>query len=156
MFPAIKRYMYFFTGWSFVLQGCFLHSVIGPGYAVDIKVTCNETLKIEDIKFLEDIVTTEGFKGKRVTPSDKWECVHFIKDKPQIQVGYSYDREKHLVDNAQVIRNLRVMVSNDWKGQEPALKQEIDRLADIFYKELSNRLGIENIHVERMRTGPPF
>lgn len=48
------------------------------------------------------------------------------------------------------------MVSNDWKGQEPALKQEIDRLADIFYKELSNHLGKENIHIERMRTGPPF
>jgi hypothetical protein len=79
-----------------------------------------------------------------------------IKDKPQIQAGYCYDREKNLVDSTQVMRNLRVLISNHWKGQDPALKQEIERLADVFYKELSARFGKENMKIERRRTGPPF
>lgn len=157
MCRAIRNYIFVFIGYSVVLilYGCFLHPVIGPGYSVDIKVDNNETLKVRDIKFLEDIIAAENFIERRITGSDSRECIYYVKDKPQIQVGYCYDREKDLVNDTQGIRNLRVLVSNNWKGQNPELKQEIDRLTDIFYKKLSNRFGKENIQIERRRTGPP-
>lgn len=140
---------------AMALNGCFLHSAVGPGYAVDIKVSSDRLLKIADIKFIENIVTTEAFHGKRITPSDKRECVHFVKDTPQIQVGYCYDKTKTLSDG-DGIKNFRLLISNDWKGQESSLKQEIDRLGDVFYKELADRFGKENVKLERRRTGPPF
>jgi hypothetical protein len=134
-----------------MLYGCFLHPIIGPGYSVDMKVTDNETLKIKDVKFIEDIITNESFHERRVTGSDKRECIYYVKDKPQIQVGYCFDRY-----NTQFIKNVRVLISNHWKGQEPILKQEINRLSDLFYNELSGRFGKENIQIKRRRTGPPF
>lgn len=158
MCRVIKNYLVPFVGWFLVLilHGCFLHSSIGPGYAVDIKVTESGTRTIKDIKFLEDVAKTEGFGGKRVSSYDKWECIHFIKDTPQIQVGFCYDIEQNLTHAVQGVRNLRLLVSNDWQGQKPALKQEIDRVGEVFYKELSARFGKENVKMERRRTGPPF
>jgi hypothetical protein len=133
-----------------------LHSVNGPGYSVDIKVSDIVGLRGNDTRFIEDIMATEGFTGKRVSPSDKWECVHFIKDSPPVQVGYCYDREQQSTNAIEGIRNFRLSVSNNWKGQEPALNQEIDRIGDVLYKELAARFGKENIKTERRRTGPPF
>lgn len=157
MFQAIRPiYVVVFSVMAFLLNGCFLHPVSGPGYAVSIKVTDVVGLKSNDIKFIEDIVASEGFTGKRVTPSDKWECIHFIKDSPQVQVGYCYDRAQTSTDAIQSIKNFRLSVSNDWKDQEPTLKQEIDKLGDVFYRELAAKFGKENVEIESRRTGPPF
>lgn len=158
MCRVIRKCVCIFTVWSVVLllHGCFLHSVSGPGYAVDIRVSDIIELSSNDVKFIEDIITTEGFSGKRASPSDKWECVHFIKDSPQIQVGYCYDRESRSADAIQGIKNFRLRVSNDWKGQDASLKDEIDRLGDFFYKVLANRFGKDSVTIERRRSGPPF
>lgn len=159
VFRAIKRFVYTLVEWSIILilPGCFLYSVIGPGYAVDIEVNANKELKIKDIAFLENIIIAERFMGKRITSADQRECVYFIKDEPQIQIGYCYDRDKKsLGDDVQIIKNFRLLISNYWKGQTPAIKQEIDRLAEIFYKELVTQFGAENTQMEKRRTGPPF
>lgn len=84
-----------------LLNGCLLHAVSGPGYAVSIKVADVVGLKSKDIRFIEDNVATEGFTVKRVTPSDKSECVHFAKDSPPVQVGYCYDRAQTSIDAIQ-------------------------------------------------------
>ncbi len=148
--------MVFFLVMFLLLNGCFLNSVIGPGYAVDIEVSDIVGLKYNDIRFIDDIIANEEFTVKRVTPSDKSECVHFAKDSPPVQVGYCYDIKRFSDDTIQGIRNFGLLVSNDWEGKEPAIKQEIDRLGDVLYKALADRFGKENVKIERRRSGPPF
>lgn len=158
MCQAINKYTVFFVllPATIILNGCLLHSSIGPGYAVDIKVADNKTLTINDINFFDEIVTYCGFSNKRVTSSDKWECANFIRDSPQVQVGYCYDRVQHMPNSIQGIAHLKLVISNDWKGQEPTLKEKIDSFGDIFYKKLIDRFGKENVRIEKRRTSPPF
>lgn len=141
---------------AIVLNGCLLHYSIGPGYNVYIKVADNKILTTNDVNFFDETITACGFINKRITPSDTWECANFIRDHPQIQVGYCYDKGQHMPNSIQNISRLRFVIGNDWKGQEPKLKEEIDNFGDVFYEKLIARFGKENVKIENRRTGPPF
>jgi hypothetical protein len=163
---TIKRHVYLFALLIIVVasNGCFMHSAIGPGYTVDIMVVDSQAAAFADITHLEEIAIDENF-DKRSSSPDKRECLYFGRDLNEahfghlaykfIILGICYDKA-NLTGTTQSVRNLRVFLNNDWQGQEPTIKQEIDRLGEVFYKELSDRFGKENVRMERRRTGPPF
>ncbi len=168
MSQAIKLYIYFLSLLliALLVTGCILHPVIGPGYTVSISMLDNVRLKNKDIDFLDQMILNEKFGNRHVSSSDKWECVHYDRelDDPQFQylskykfvfVDYCYYFVQPLTDTKDITQ-FSFSVANTWKGQYPAIKQEIDRLAEIFYKELANRFGTENVQIKRRRTGPPF
>jgi len=148
-----------------LLNGCFLHPVLGSGYIVDIKVLEDITIEDKDIAQLQQIAKTEKFISKQTPSPDKRECLYFGNDLEAskfrhlnyrfIVLGYCYDKGKSS-DTDKVLGNLRVLIYNDWEGQDSVLKQEIDRLGDVFYGELAAKFGRANVKIERRRTGPPF
>ncbi len=152
-----------------MLYGCFLYPVSGPGYTVTVSVLDAAHLKVVDVEFLDYVAVKEGFEQRRVTASsDKWVCIHRERDltEPRFQhlqqykfitLGWCYDfLEGQQPDSKIYIKQFYVNIANVWQGQEPAIKQEIDRLGDVFYKALADRFGKENVKIERRRSGPPF
>lgn len=147
------------------LHGCPLYPVAGPGYAIDIRVVTSGVIDKEHIAHLEAVAATEKFVGKRISLSGNRTCLYFGRDLDEpkfrhlnyrfVDLGYCYDRESSLTVD-QGLRNLRVFIDNVWEGQKPPIKEEIDRLGDVFYGELAAKLGKENVRIERRRTGPPF
>ncbi len=171
MCPVTRRAVHIslIAGIFLILYGCFLHPVIGPGYTLSVSVADAAHLKLEDIDFLDHVAVKEGFGQRRpASLSDEWECIHYVRDlnEPQFQhlqqykfitLGWCYDFVKgQSSDIKRNIKHFNVGIDNDWVGQDPTIKQEIDRLGDVFYKALVERFGKENVKIERRRTGPPF
>lgn len=148
------------------LFGCVMNPIIGPGYAISISVE-NVRFK-EDIEFLDRTVANEGFGGRYVSSSPgKWKCVHYdrqldgakyqhLQKSKFISLGYCYDFGAALPDTKRQMKHFYIDISNDAAGQDAAIKQEIDRLGEVFYKDFVNRFGKENVKVERRRTNLPF
>jgi hypothetical protein len=149
-------------------HGCILYPIVGPGYTVSISVSDDARPKLRDIEFLHNVALREGFSNwRRSSLSDEWECMLYHRDLDEsrfsdlqenkfIDLGYCYDFQQLSGEMKQNITDFYVNISNDRAGQEPLIKQEIDRLAELFYKELEIRFGKENIKIENRRTGPPF
>lgn len=170
MSRVIKKavFLCLLSGIPLVNCGCLLNPIIGSGYAVSISVLDAARLKVADIEFLNHLAADERFGSRRVSSSsNRWECIHYYKDLDEprfrhlqrykfISLGYCYDFLQPLADTRGSIKQFYVTITNDWEGQEPSIKQEIDRLGDTIYKELTARFGKENVKVERRRTGPPF
>jgi hypothetical protein len=148
-----------------LFHGCLLHPIAGPGYVIDIRVVSSAVVDRGHMKHLEAVAATEKFVGKRISLSGRRTCLYFGRDldEPQfrqldykfIQLGYCYDID-NITNGDEGLRNVRVFIDNDWQGQASIIKQEIDRLGNVFYQELANLVGKENVIIERRRTGPPF
>lgn len=162
-------YICLFLAIILLLTGCILTPIIGSGYTVSISVRDDVHPKVADIEFLDKVAENERFANRRISssPTGNRDCVHYYRDLESsqfqhlqrykfISLGYCYDFQQPLADTKQNIEPFYVNIANDWAGQDSSIKQEIDRLADIFYRELSNRFGKENIKIKRRRTGPPF
>jgi len=142
--------------------GCLLHSWIGPGYRVDIKVSNRVVPEHKDVDLMEKELIEEGFVRKTVNTSANRTCLigfkpfaHPTNDASQID-GVSSSLCFTPAKNRLSIDDLRVNIYSDTRGQSPILKGEIDRIAEVVYRKWSDRFGKENITFKKLRTGPPF
>ncbi|MHB8968804.1 MAG: hypothetical protein ACYC57_11210 [Thermoleophilia bacterium] len=145
-----------------------MHPLTGPGYIVYISVLDNTYLKNTDIEFMDITAKNEQFSNRRMTSlSNNRECINYSKDLdgPKYQhlqqykflaLGWCYDLGEPAGETQRNINHFHIIIANDWSGQEPTIRQEIDSLAEVFYKKLIVKFGKENVKMERRRTGPPF
>ncbi len=75
-------------------------------------------------------------------------------DHPYILLTFSYDKVKGQI--AEQVTSFSIGMGNEWEGQQPQLKQEMERTADILTSELKKFVGPADITVERKAIGPPF
>ena len=141
--------------------GCLLHSWAGPGYSVDIQVSDGAVRDRKDVELLEKELMEEGFIKKTVNTSGSITCLVGFKSFAQPIEDALTDGVPWLLCFAAVksgpgISDLCFRIYDDRRGQSPAVKDEIDRVAEVVYQKWSTRFGKENITVAGFRTGPPF
>jgi hypothetical protein len=78
-----------------------------------------------------------------------------LKSHKGLSMVYCYEFGAVGEDKKQCLKGLEVSINNAWIGQDPAVRKEIDRIADRFYDELSKRFG-SAIRKKDFRIGPPF
>ena len=139
-----------------ILHGCLIPGIwSNPGYAANIKV---QNIYKQDISLIETILAENNFKWAARPVGSKecdWYAKNIIGDQlkhPLVEIGICFNTE----DKADPIKYFKILIFNDFKGQDPQLKQEIDSIADILTAELKKLVGEENIKVERKATSPPF
>lgn len=166
MCQVIKKYFGFFAVWSaiLILQGCILHSAIGPGYAVDVRVQNNVRVSGLDIQRLQELAVKLDFaKQQEVALSEHERGIYYdikLNEKKFDNLRYKFIT---LVLSYNIIPDaddsygeLQISVYNHWEGYDVPLREEIDRIAQLFYQEVENIVGLGNLTMETMRTGPPF
>ena len=137
------------------LNGCFLHSTYGPGYRVSLEVENLLPAKVEDMKSVELLLLKEGFTKKNNTSSDHLDCTHYFMPGQEsagqnstgilcsICIHRKTNKSKHVVS---------VVVHNNYEGQKPALRQDIDRVSNLIFEALETQFGKGNVVIERHRT----
>jgi hypothetical protein len=142
--------------------GCLLHPWVGPGYQVDIHISNSASPGHKDVDLTEEVLIKEGFVKRTVNTSGIRTClVSFKPFAQQTQTASPTDGALALVcftmaNGSFGINDLSVTIYNDVKGQNPALKGEIDRIAEVLQRNLSGHFGKENVTIKKFKTGPPF
>ena len=138
-----------------LLNGCIFPVMWGnPGYMIDIEA---KKINRENVKKLEQSVRDQNYN--LFTESNN-RCIQFSKvvtaDKqikhPYVGILICYDENKEFGQ----ITEFGTLIINEWEGQRPEIKQEINRMGDLLYDELVKFVGEENLTIERKATGPPF
>ena len=140
-----------------MLQGCLFPVMwSNPGYMVSIEA---QKIYKKDVVLFEDVLKEHNFNtsAKRGTSII---CVWYKKDMstgrrlehPFVKTAVCYNE----VPGTDMVKDFSFLIMNEWDGQDPELKQEIDSIADILIAELRKLVCTENITVERKATGPPF
>ena len=142
---------------TFILGGCLFPVMWSkPGYIISIEVQKTNkkaASSLEDaLKELSFDMLEERRKGERCDLYSRRVVVDKRIEHPYVRtvVCYSADQE------SDQLNDFRILIYNDWDGQDSQLKKEIDKVADILIAELKKLVGEENIKVERKATSPPF
>jgi hypothetical protein len=127
------------------------------GYIVTIDTNY---IKYSDIQQIARMLNEKGFKtvdweGKKYMPkySDK---VYILFEKklgsePYCLVDVYFDYVKDIPND--IAHNLRIDVLNIYRGMTTTeLKDEIDKIGDLVYRELVDKVGKENVVMERKET----
>jgi hypothetical protein len=131
-----------------------------PGYGISITVPM---VHKDAITSIQNTLRTEEFELKSEKEFYVRDLFSYSKDitnvakkvdHPYILLTLSYDKVKGQI--AEQVTSFKIGMGNEWDGQQPQLKQEMDRTADILISELTKIIGKENIIVERTAIGPPF
>lgn len=139
------------------LNGCVFPVMwSNPGFMIDIDV---EKIKKEQILTLESLLINQDYNLFSARRKDK-RCVQYSKiittdkqtEHPVVDVLLCYDENKEL----DKIAKFGVLIINAWEGQRPEIKNEINRIGNIMYDELTTMVGKDNISIKRKTTGPPF
>ena len=148
---AKTPYQFFFQilmALTFVaLQGCILYPIAGPGYWISIEVQ-DPNFRRENSAQLEEIAVREHFAMMKSAEEPDWYSTYYDSsndDYRLLQVMISYHQKD---------QSLRVVVMNDWTGQR--MKEEIERVADLYIDAMGRTYGKENLRVLRKRIGPPM
>jgi hypothetical protein len=129
------------------LQSCILYPIAGPGYWTSIEVK-DPNFRRENTTPLEEIAVREHFVMVKSVEEPDWYCIYYYSSKDEhrlLGVWISYHQKE---------QSLRVVVMNDWTGQK--MKEEIERVADLYTDAMSRTYGKENLRTIRKRTGPPM
>ena len=124
------------------------------GYMVIIKTN---SIKYDDLKQIERILKGKDFKTvvwerKKDMPEYSGEVYTLfekkLSDGPYHIVDVFLNYTKDVPNN--IVQNLRIDVSNVYKGMNiTELKDEIDNIGDSVYQKLIDRVGKENVVIER-------
>jgi hypothetical protein len=139
------------------LNGCFLDPVIGPGYLARMEVTDSDCTKGDNFEALGQVAAVEGFKKIQSHQDNERHAYYYIRNLNELE--YRSVRHRFIqiwFSCGYKDSSLIVTVMNDWDGQQPALKVEIDRLSDRYVEIWKQRAGEGAVKEIRKRTGPPF
>lgn len=155
-YRSILRWVLLIFGLA-LLNGCFLDSVIGPGYFVRLTENSSGCTQARDFGALEDFAVAEQFRKTHSHEDNVLHTLYYRRDLNEddarklryrfISIWLSCDYR----DDA-----LSVTVMNDWEGWQVAAKMEIDRLSDRYVLLLERQYGEGTVREIRKRTGPPF
>jgi hypothetical protein len=128
-----------------------------PGYVADIKT---RNIIKSGVDTMEQVLINQDFRLFSKRGPRKYGCVQYDKiattDKrvnyPLVTVQICYTD----VAASETIKDFRILITNEYEGQRPEIKNEIDRIADILYRELTTLAGKENVTIYRGPMGPPF
>jgi len=140
-----------------MLHGCLFPVMwSNPGYMVSIEA---KKIYKKDVVLFEDILKEHNF-DTAVKRETSIICVWHKKDMstgrqikhPFVKTAVCYNE----IPGTDMMKDFSFLIMNEWEGQDPELKHEIDSIANILIAELKKLVGEENIRVERKATGPPF
>jgi len=124
------------------------------GYIVIIKTN---RIKYDDLQQIGRTLKDKGFNtvfwerinDKSAHPDEVYTLVEKkLNDKPYYFVDVHLIYVKDLPNN--IVYNLRIDINNVYKGMTVTeLKDEIDKIGDLLYRELADKAGKENVVVER-------
>jgi hypothetical protein len=128
-----------------------------PGFMIDIEA---EEINKKDIEILELSLKDQNYSLFSTREKENFGCNQYSKaitadeqiKHPAVTVLICYDDNKELGR----ITKFGILIMNEWEGQKPQIKQEIQRIGNILYAELIELVGKENVTIERKATGPPF
>lgn len=127
-----------------------------PGYMVSIdvqEISKKDGHSVEAVIKAQNYITTgERFTNIRCVWYKKTIITDKLIEKPYVKTAVCFNEES----DSDMAKDFSILIMNEWQGQYPQLKQEIDSIADILIAELKKLVGEENIKVERKATGPPF
>ena len=129
------------------VESCLLYPIAGPGYAISIEVNDPNFKKRNTAQF-EEIAFRENFYLSQLAQETDWYCIYYrssVEEYKLLTVWISYHKNEH---------SLNVVVMNDWTGQK--MKEEIERIADLYIAAMAETYGMENVKVLRQRIGPPM
>ena len=139
--------------------GCIFPMMWGkPGYGISIDVPIIHKDTIDSVR---NALIAEGFELKAEEDFNWKRDISFRKyiataskqvDHPYINLTLSYEKGQ----TPEQMKSFSIGMGNEWEGQQPQMKQEIDKTADILIAVLRRFVGEEDIKVERKATGPPF
>ncbi len=131
-----------------------------PGYGISLTVPAIHKDAITSIKNTLKAENFELTSEKQFYVRDLFSYSKNIADlatkvdHPYISLTFSYDKIKGQIPEQ--VTSFTIGIGNEWNGQQPQLKRQMDRTADILISELKKFVGQENITVERTAIGPPF
>ena len=139
--------------------GCLFPVMWGkPGYGISIDVpiihkdaidSVQNALRAEDF----ELKAEKDFNWKRDFSYIKYvAAVSKNVDHPYINLTLSYEKGQ----TPEQMTSFSIGMGNEWEGQQPQLKQEMDNTANLIIAELKKHVGEANITVERKAIGPPF
>jgi hypothetical protein len=121
-------------------------------------------LNSNDIANLEALAKREHFnRVKEVRFSSEEMTVYFYRELHEsafdslyyrsIELRFIYTkREGSSID----VSLTEIEILNTWAGYRQPLKEEIDRIVELFSSLLKERIGADHVRIERTRTGPPL
>jgi len=127
------------------------------GYIIIIKT---ENIKYDDLQQIGRMLKGKGFKTvvwERKNDTEKYpnEVYSLFEKKVSGKYYYFVDINLSYIKDVpnNVARNLRVDVHNIYKGETVAeLKNEIETIGNLVYQELVDKVGKENVLMERKET----
>jgi hypothetical protein len=141
------------------LGGCLFPMMWGkPGYGISIDVPIISKDAVDSIQnalIAEEfeLRAEKDFNWKRDFSYSKYVAAESKKvDHPYINLTLSYEKGQ----SPERVTAFSIGLGNEWEGQQPQMKHEMDRIADIIISILRGSVGQENITVERKAIGPPF
>jgi hypothetical protein len=127
------------------------------GYIVIVKTN---RIKYDDLQQIGRMLEDKGFKTvvwERKNDMSKYPGQIYtvlekkLISKPYYVVDIDLNYAKDLPNN--FVHNLRIDVSNVYKGITiTELKDEIDKIGDLIYQEVVNKVGERNVVIERKET----
>ena len=139
------------------LAGCFLDSVIGPGYFVSLAVKDAGCTQTTGFGGFEELAVSEGFRKIHSQEDTNFYVLYYRRNLSSEEIRKFHYRFVNIGLTCDYRnKSLGVEVMNDWEGQQIAAKMEIDRLSDRYVDLLEQQHGKGTVTDIRRRTGPPF
>jgi len=133
-----------------LLTGCLFPAMWGkPGYGISIDVSMLHKDAVDSVRnalIAEgfELRTGEDFNWKRDFSYSKYVSTASKKvDHPYINLTLSYEKGQF----PEQMTSFSIGLGNEWEGQHPQLKQEMDRIADIIISILRGSVDEENITI---------
>jgi hypothetical protein len=135
------------------LYGCIFPSMWGkPGYVIMIESTFSNKKEMEELKGLIIRLNFHALRPEEVRP-DKSVFVNYLKEIPKVNVTLGHKETE--IEGKPRIRFF-LTIGNIWEGKAPALRSQIDEVGNILYNFLVEKVGRENVKIDRLVTDPPF
>jgi uncharacterized OsmC-like protein len=153
----IKRILVIFL--LIIFTGC-----ANPGYSVRIHVDKNANATEKDIQLITGFLNSKNYDVVMIKEQKNWkvESYKINLDKRKFKhvdhkyinfvVEYTYD--KNAASHQMTLEQINIRIGNVWDGRDPALKKEIDLVADDVIQRLKQNFNVNAFSSERLFVAP--